>query len=338
MKIAIHHRDEGFSKDWIQYCKDNDISHKLVNCYSNSIIEDVADCDLVMWHFHQANCKDILFAKQLIFSLETAGKKVFPNFYTSWHFDDKLGQKYLLEAIDAPLVNSYAFYEREKALEWVESTTFPKVFKLRKGAGSSLVQLVANRETAKRLIRKAFGKGFSQYQPGSNLRERWRMYKLGRSSLWNVIKGVLRFGYTTDFDRVAGNEKGYVYFQDFIPENKSDTRVIVIDGKAFAIKRAVRKDDFRASGSGVINYDLELFDEETIKISFDLAEKLKTQSLAIDFVYHNEKPMLLELSYGYTSEVYEPCVGYWDRQMNFHSEKFNPQYWMIESILKKMEV
>jgi glutathione synthase/RimK-type ligase-like ATP-grasp enzyme len=50
-------------------------------------------------------------------------------------------------------------------------------------------------------------------------------------------------------------EKNYVYFQDFIPQNDFDIRIIVIGKRAFAIKRMVRKGDFRASGSGNIKYD-----------------------------------------------------------------------------------
>ena len=39
-------------------------------------------------------------------------------------------------------------------------------------------------------------------------------------------------------------------------------RVIVINDKAFAIKRMVRKNDFRASGSGIIEYDKENLTDE----------------------------------------------------------------------------
>lgn len=337
MKIAIHQRKDGFSSHWIDYCEKNRIPYKIVDCYSTTIIEDVSDCDAVMWHFHQTNCKDVLFAKQLIYSLQTAGKKVFPDFHTGWHFDDKVGQKYLLEAIGAPLVPSYLFFEKEKALQWAKSAEFPKVFKLRRGAGSSQVRLIQNHQTARKIIKKAFGKGFSQYEASSNLKERWRLFRLGKNSFWNVFKGVLRLGYTTEFDRVAGSERGYVYFQDFVPENDSDTRIIVIDEKAFAIKRLVRKNDFRASGSGEVEYKKELFDEETVRLSFELADKLKSQSLALDFVYSNGKPMIVEISFGFTSHVYEPCEGYWDREMNWHQGSFNPQHWMVETCLKSLE-
>src|SRR6056297_501216 len=155
MKIAIHHSPSGFSSHWIDYCKKNNIPYKIVNCYKNSIISDLKDCDALMWHFHQTNHKDILFAKELIYSLQSAGKKVFPDFHTAWHFDDKVGQKYLLEAIDAPLVPSYVFYDKEKALDWIEKTDFPKVFKLRRGAGSAHVKLAETPNEAKKLVRKA---------------------------------------------------------------------------------------------------------------------------------------------------------------------------------------
>jgi hypothetical protein len=60
------------------------------------------------------------------------GIKVFPNIHTCWHFNDKVGQKYMLESIEAPLVPSYAFYDQKEAMDWVEKTNFPGLtFKMR---------------------------------------------------------------------------------------------------------------------------------------------------------------------------------------------------------------
>ncbi|MFW5983226.1 MAG: hypothetical protein ACOCQ4_01900, partial [bacterium] len=147
VKIAIHYTGL-FSERWIEYCEQNGIDYKVVNCYETDIISQISECDAFMWHHYQADYRDVLFAKQLLFSLQVAGKKVFPDFNTTWHFDDKIGQKYLLEAIGAPVVPSYVFYTKREALAWIESTTFPKVFKLRGGAGSENVQLVKNQHEA----------------------------------------------------------------------------------------------------------------------------------------------------------------------------------------------
>jgi len=171
MKIAIHHNPGSFSDRWIEYCKENNIPYKIVNAYDTDIIQQVDDCTAFMWHHTQCDYRDKLFAKQLIYSLEAKGLKVFPDFHTTWHFDDKVGQKYLLEAISAPFVPSYIFYNKKEAMEWVNQTTFPKVFKLRGGAGSANVQLVPTKKEAIRLVNKAFGKGFSQFNRRGNLKE-----------------------------------------------------------------------------------------------------------------------------------------------------------------------
>ncbi|PAU92839.1 hypothetical protein CK503_14215 [Aliifodinibius salipaludis] len=338
MKIAIHHQKNSFSSHWISYCEEQGFPLKIVNCYDNDIINQLEDCKGLMWHFHQSNPKDVLFAKQLLYSLEKAGKKVFPDFHTCWHFDDKVGQKYLLEAIDAPLVPSYVFYDKPRAMQWIEETDFPKVFKLRRGAGSAHVKLVSNESEAKNLIKKAFGRGFSQYDKLGNLHERWQKYKKGKTSLWGVMKGVLRLGKTTKFARIAGRERGYVYFQDFIPGNNYDIRVIVIDGRAFAIKRIVRQDDFRASGSGNAQYEKHHFDLKTISLSLDIAEKLQSQCLSIDYVFQNETPLIVEISYGFPpSGFIEDCEGYWDCNLEWHEGSFNAYGWMVDSIVSDLE-
>ena len=336
MRIAIHNNNKTFSDRWISYCKAQHIPYKIVDCYQSDIIQQLADCDALMWHFHHAGSKSMLMAKQLLYSVKATGKKVFPDFETVWHFDDKVGQKYLLEAIDAPLVPSYAFYTKNEALEWADNTDFPKVFKLRGGAGSSNVKLARTKSDAIKLIRQSFGRGFSPYEGWSNLNERIRKYRNGKTSLFDVFKGVIRLFHTTDFAKVVGRERGYTYFQDFIANNDSDVRVIVIDEKAFAIKRMVRKNDFRASGSGEIFYEKELFDLETIKLSLDIASKLHTQCVALDFVYQNEKPLVVEISYGFSVDGYDPCVGYWSSDMAWHEGSFNPQGWMVESIIKSI--
>lgn len=335
MKIAIHNNPGSFSDRWIAYCNEKNIKYKTVSCYDSNINEQLDDCEILMWHHSQGNPKDILIAKQILFALQHAGKVVFPDFNTNWHFDDKVGQKYLLEAIGAPLVPSYVFYHKKTALEWVLETEFPKVFKLRGGAGSENVKLVKSQKAAIRLIKKAFGKGFRQYDAWSNLKERWRLFRLGKAGIWNLIKGIIRLAYEPEFSRIIGWERGYAYFQDFIPDNQFDIRVIIIDNKAFAIKREVRDNDFRASGSGSIFYEKENFDDATIRIAFEVAEKIHGQSLAFDFVYYNKTPMIVEVSYAFVKEGYDPCPGFWDKDLIWHEGPFNPYGWMVEMVIRK---
>lgn len=334
MKLGIHYSKSGFGSRWLEYCESKGILFKIVDCYRSDIIQQLSDCDALMWHHYQTNPKTILFAKQLLFAIEQSGKKVFPDFRTAWHFDDKVGQKYLLESIDAPLVPSVVFYDKREALTWTKEATFPKVFKLRGGAGSINVRLVKRACQARGIIRKAFGRGFKNYSPWSNFKEIIRKFRLGKATPEDLIKGIIHIFYPPRFSKIMGRERGYAYFQDFVSGNDYDIRIVVIDKKAFAIKRLVRKNDFRASGSGQILYKKELFNESLIILAFELAEKLKGQCIAFDFVYDDSTPKLLEISYGFVPEGYDLCPGYWDRSMNWFPGKFDPYGWMIETVLK----
>jgi glutathione synthase/RimK-type ligase-like ATP-grasp enzyme len=337
MKIGIHETKGFFSDRWIAFCQANSISYKLVDCYSTDIMLQLSDCDALMWHFNHKSPKASKFAKQLLYSVQASGKKVFPDFNTVWHFDDKVGQKYLLEAINAPLASAYVFYSKNEANEWAVKTNYPKVFKLRNGAGSDNVRLVRSENEAVRLINKAFNRGFNQYQAWSSIKERYRMYRIGKTTLSDVIKGIARLAYNTEYARVTGREIGYIYFQDFIAKNNYDIRVIVIGDKAFAIKRMVRKKDFRASGSGFILYEKEHFDEGTINLAFETSKKLKSQCMTFDIVFDNQKPLIVEISYGFAMHGYDACEGYWDRDMNWYEGKFNPYAWMVEDLIESIE-
>jgi len=333
--IAIHGRPgDTFDNRWVDYCEEHNIAYRLVNCYSNDIIEQLKDCDALMWQYYQGHRKDTLMAKELLYSLEQAGIRTFPDFKTAWHFDDKLGQKYLLEAIGAPLAPSWVFYDKKEAIAWAKSASFPKVFKRRGGGGAQNVRLVETPRKARALIKKAFGRGFPQFDSRGSLKERWSRFRDGRTTLRDVLEGVVRLFILPPFARQKGPEKGYIYFQEFIAGNDYDIRVVVIRDKAFAIKRLVRKNDFRASGSGHILYEKELFDEHTIELSFEIAGKLQSQSVAFDYVYDNGQPKILEISYGFTPYGYDDCPGYWSGDMKWHEGPVNPYGWMVEDILK----
>ena len=335
MIIGIY-KSGGFSDRWISYCERNNISYKLVDVYANDIISQLSDCDVFMWHFSHRDYKDVQFAKSLLISLENSGKKVFPNISTCWHFDDKISQKYLLEAIGAPIVPTYVFYTKKEAIAWINKISFPKVFKLKGGAGASNVQLVKTKKVALKLINKCFGRGFSQIRFFDEIKEFYGKKGLSLDFI-KVVLYMLLGKDVRDFVRYRGNEKGYVYFQEFIPNNEYDIRVCVIGNKAFALKRNNRENDFRASGSGNIIYDKSQIDERCVDISFSVNRFLKMQSVAFDFVFDEQgEPLIVEVSYGYMAKAYDSCEGYWTSDLKWHpGSNFDFCGWMVEDLLKK---
>ena len=340
MKIAIHSRAGSFSVRWIEYCKEKKINYKLVNCYETDIVEQLSDCDGLMWHWGHIDNKAVLFARQLTYSLEFSGIKVFPDSKTAWHYDDKVGQKYLLEAIGAPLVSSYVFYDKKQARMWAKKTSYPKVFKLRVGAGSANVRLVKNRYTAYRLINRAFGKGFPVLNRATFLKDRVHQFQKEKNlkNFSELLKGCYRFMIPKHYERMRVKEKGYVYFQDFIPGNDFDIRLFVIGNRAFGLKRLVRKNDFRASGSGSFLFEREEIPPECVKMAFTWAKKIKAQSIAFDFIYNRHNMMIIEISYSFPwCETYDKYPGYWDENLNWYEGKVIPERFMIEDFVKQLQ-
>lgn len=334
-KIAIHARPGSFSDRWIEYCQRKSIPYKTVDCHSSNIIEELADCSFLMWNWSQTYAEDMLIARGLIKAVESMGIQVFPNFETCWHFDDKVAQKYLMEALRIPMVKSYVFLDRTTALEWARKAEYPKVFKLRGGAGSSNVSLVNDINKAERLINKAFSTGFPPVSRWNALSERWWRFKRDKTfvSFLNISRGIFRALIKNPTLERLSVQKNYAYFQDFIPDNNSDIRVIVIGDRAFGIKRMVREGDFRASGSGKILYDPELIPDECIRLTFDLAKKTGSQSLALDFVFSGDSPLIVEMSYAFASHAYLSCPGYWRNDMVWVEGNFRPEDFMVDDLI-----
>ena len=339
IKLAIHDRPGSFSDRWIKYCSKNNIEYKIVNCYDSDIVDQLKDVKGLLWHWSHYEYSAKIAARQIIASFEKMNIKVFPDLSTCWHFDDKVGQKYLLEAIEAPLVPTHVFFDKDKAMDWIDNTEFPKVFKLRSGAGSHNVQLVRTKREARRLCQTAFTKGFipvSGYFADAKTKVRniknldHFMGKLRRFP--KIIIGTLKSR------RFYPREKGYIYFQDFLPDNKFDTRITIIGKRAFGFLRSNRPNDFRASGSGAIVYNMKKVDERCIKIAFQIAEDINAQSLAFDFIFdENHNPRIVEMSYCYQNKAVRDCPGHWDRELNWHEGHVWPEDAIIEDLIRELQ-
>lgn len=332
--IAIHTKTGSFVPAWVRYCKEQSIPFIEVDCFASDIIEQVKGCDALLWNWAHHDYRAQLFARQLIASIEQMGLLVFPSAATCWHFDDKVGQKYLLEAVEAPIAPTYVFYERDRALKWIESTSFPKVWKLRGGAGSQNVRLVKTKREARRAVAKSFGRGWSNSRFHS-LKDRIWQWRRDRTlgSFVDIGRGIVRAFIPHEKNRKSKIQRDYVYFQDFIPDNDCDIRVVVIGDRAFAIKRMVRGGDFRASGSGSIRYERDEIPEDCIRIAFEVTRNIKSQSCAFDFVQRNGEWLIIEISYAFSLPGYTQCPGYWDRDLEWHEGTVTPEQFMIEDLL-----
>ncbi|WP_394186277.1 ATP-grasp domain-containing protein [Pseudoalteromonas tetraodonis] len=111
----------------------------------------------------------------------------------------------------------------------------PFVLKLVEGAGSSQVHLIKGNKDIHSIRRKYF-----------------------KDSLVRKIKNIIR---STKLNKKQLDIYLYKYkaftrivTQDFIPGLESDYKVLVFGNKYYVLNRKVKKNDFRASGSGILNF------------------------------------------------------------------------------------
>jgi hypothetical protein len=87
--------------------------------------------------------------------------------------------------------------------------------------------------------------------------------------------------------------------------------VTVIGDRAFAFRRLNRPNDFRASGSGRIDWDPAHIDEEAVRVAFRIARALGSQSIAVDILRRDGQPVVSEISYYYEGWAVAECPGHW---------------------------
>jgi glutathione synthase/RimK-type ligase-like ATP-grasp enzyme len=339
--IGIVDKPGTFSTRWIQLLSSRGIPWAPVDVWRNDIIAQLRKCDALMWHVEHASPSEALAAMHILYACRTMGVKTFPSLETIWTFDNKLSQKYVLESAGDKLVPTYVFYDLSSAKAWIEHAAFPKVFKLKCGAGSRNVRLVRTRDEAHRIAKKAFNGGFVAY--GGNAADAVQKAMSGQTNLQACLAKAMRAPRTLTklwrLRREAAREKGYVYFQDFVPGNEHDTRVTVIGDKAFAFRRRVRPRDFRASGSGNIDYDQSAIDDQSVRIAFDVADRLATQSLCFDFVHlPSGEPRIIEISYVYVPDCVFATGGYWTKELRFVREAKWPQDVILDDFLESLNV
>lgn len=254
------------------------------------------------------------------------GVRCFPNTATGWHYDDKVKQYYLLKAHGFPITESWVFYDRRAALDWAKQAEYPLVFKLRGGAGSMNVLRVNTPRRAASLIRRMFGRGICPERFVATGAVRFRHFSLYRE-FHHLCGNLYRWSKGLDSSPFWARHKNYVLFQRFLPGNDCDTRVTVIGDRAFAFRRMVRNGDFRASGSGKIDYDMSKVDPRCIEIAFRVSKQMGFQSMAYDFLFNERRePEFCEVSYTYVPRAIHNCPGYWDSRLTWHEGHFWPEY------------
>lgn len=313
LKIAIqpdevlqHHGErQSFSKRWFELAEQNGIQAVPVDVFAQDIVSQVSACDAFMWRC-DPGAHPRLYAQRLLYAVEQGLKKpVFPSLKSRWHFEDKIGQYYFLVAAGIPTPKTSIFWKREQAVRFCDAASYPFVLKLSAGYQGSNVRLVRTRDDALFYIDELFGHGVIGlgYQRAS--RPRLLLRRL-RSAV-DLARGRNPYGPTID----VGLEHGYFFAQEFLAGNSFDVRVTIIGNRAFVFRRLNRPDDFRASGSGRIDWDPAQVDETIIRFAYRTAARLDAQTVALDILRRGSELVVVELTLAYASWAVRDCPGHW---------------------------
>src|SRR5690554_6097720 len=344
MRIAILYNEQeklhstNWSLAWQKYCEENSIFYKVINPYKIGVINELMKFDIILWHYSNYSFKDMLMAKNILFTLEDQGKKVFPSFKDAWHFDDKLAETYLLESINAPIPQSFYYYnlnDLEKAVREKE-ISFPIIAKLRNGSGSHNVKKL---DTAEELIsygKKMFTSGLSSapslmYKASSNIKSSKSI-----KTFINRAKRIPEFLKSLSNAKKFNIERGYVYLQEFVPNDGYDLKIVVIGDKLSYIGRNIRQGEFRASGGGDLFYDKSKVTKNVIDSAFKTSDQLGFICMGYDYVVNSktQKGIIIEISYGFSHEALLSAGGYVERNANWHQEPLNIPSEIIKLMIK----
>lgn len=335
LKIGIQYVDNmpdySWSYEWEKILEEKGVEVKKINFYDTNVMEQIKDCDGIMWHwFHSP--KDKMIAPKILSNIQlNLNIPIFPDLNSCWHYDEKVAQHYLLSSINAPRIPSYVFYDYYEASEFVNNAEYPLVFKLSVGAGSANVLKIESKDEAQKIVDMMFKKGIFPYTLNEFKNENNHKHR---------IKEAIRYIKTGEYPTPPWYymmQKDYVYFQKFLPNNKYDIRVTIIGNRAFAFIRYNRDGDFRASGSGKIDYDINKIPIEAVKIAFKVSKKCKFQSMAYDFMYDNDKVVINEITYCYSDKAVAECKGFWDSELKWHEKQMLPEEAQIEDFLEKIK-
>lgn len=322
---------------WIESLRRDGYCVQELDALGPSILQKLEGCQAFLWHLDQDRPAELEYARSILYSAELRGLRVYPNHATCWHFDDKVAQKYLLEASGAPLAPTWVFFSRESALEFLAGAELPLVFKLRRGAGSLNVQLVSDRAAGRGLIARMFGGGLRSQPPVERLRRAIERARKKRPSPFSWRTRAVRVARRWLAQTLRPNrERNYVIFQRFVPGNDHDLRVTIIGDRAFTYRRDVRPNDFRASGSGRLRHLTEAeLPRDAIAIAFGLSRRLGFQSMAYDFVRDpiTQQALLLEISYVFVAQYIHDCLGYLRFDGTWQEGHFWPEDAILEDLL-----
>jgi len=243
-------QDYGGDPRWTKYHRfldNNSFRYDIYNIHSHNWIEKAAEYDIIIG-FPSSELCHLEEMRRKYYFLETyLGKTCYPSSAHSFLYEDKSLEAFISKVAGIPFVNTYVSHDRTDALRLIEELNFPIVSKIVPSSGSMGMELVVSPKHCRKIINQAFSRN-------------------GRKT-----------------HRIYFQQKNYIYFQDFIPNDGFDIRAIVVGDCVFGYYRKVPEGDFRASGMNLV--EKRGLPQEAIRIARKVNKIIDCPMLVVDMLH-----------------------------------------------------
>lgn len=235
---------------WTKYCRfldNNSFPYDLYNIHAHDWIEKARKFDIVIGIF-SSDFFNLIEQREKYHFLETyLNKTCYPSTAHSNLYESKSLEADLSSIYGFPYVKTYISHDKKDALELIKNLHYPVVSKINPSSGSAGVDLVTSLKQSRKIVEQAFS-------------------QVGRSTF-----------------EIYFRQKDYVYFQDYIPCDGYDIRVITVGNMAFGYFRKALKGDFRASGMNQV--EKRELPPEALRIAWDVNRTIKSPILVVDMIH-----------------------------------------------------
>lgn len=213
------------------------------------------------------------YIEDIIYYLKLNGARIIPDFQYLKANNNKVLMELLLKS-QVPntrqVLKNKVFGCYEEVLSQVENIEYPVVYKKAAGAMSKGVGIASNQaELTGNLKQIAQSKSFPL-----DVKDR--------------VREIKHKGY-----QLESKYRNKFILQDFIPGLDGDFKVLIFANKYYVLKRGLKQDDFRASGSGIRVFQRELPDG-LLKFAVNIFEKFDLPIISLDIAFNGVDFFLIE--------------------------------------------
>lgn len=235
--------------------------------------EFLVDPNTIYWSGSHQNVSEKKYIHDILFARFINNNNIVPPLDTILSHENKGIMGNIASTRKLPLVEQDYINTKCDNIEKIE---IPFVYKELTGAGSKGVRLVKDKKNLDKIIKKSLIDDLSFYS--------------FRQILKNLIRRLTNRNDQANYLVIS---KCYCR-QNYIPNLSFDFKVLVFGKNVYVLKRSVRKNDFRASGSGLFEIQ-SVIPDELAKTALLCKSKLDTPYCSLDFIKtENEEYKLIE--------------------------------------------